>query len=78
MLRSKLSTLTKSKEKGIDPFHPRILRTGCINIRQLIKEVNGKVYETAKVKVWSVTMKIYQMKCFRHLMRLLDNIPWQK
>ena len=39
------------------------------------KVSNEKVYEATQVKPWRRTIKICQMRWFRHLIRLPDNNP---
>ena len=69
LYNSELWTLTKTKEKLIDSFHRKILRTACMNIRWPKKLSNDKVYEITGVKPWSYTIKIRQLKWFGHLIR---------
>ena len=62
LYNSELWTLTKTKEKLIDSFHRKILRTACVNIRWPKKLSNNKFYEITGVKPWSYTIKIRQLK----------------
>ena len=75
LYNSELWTLTKTKEKNIDSFHRRILRTSCLNIRWPKKISNAEVYERTGVKPWSHIIKIRQLKWFGHMIRLPNNTP---
>ena len=48
LYNSELWTLTITKEKLIDSFHRRILRTSCLNIRWPKKVSNDEVYKRTK------------------------------
>ena len=75
LYNSELWTLTKSKEKCIDSFHRRIIKTACLNIKWPKKISNDKLYEVTGVKPWSINIKIRQLKWFGHLIRLPENTP---
>ena len=50
LYKSKLSTLTETKEKSIDLFQRRIIRIVCTNMRWPKKISNEKVYEITQTK----------------------------